>query len=144
MADIKISALAANGTIDGSELVPIVQSSATKKVAARDLGKIGYQDIQTVSGASKTFAITDLGAWIRFTSASAVAVTIPTNASVAFPIGTCLNGIQAAAGQLTFGGTGVTINFPTGYGLKTRAQGSSWGLVKVATDTWDLVGDLTA
>lgn len=143
MADVKISALTSAGALDGSEVAPLVQGAVTKKGLVKDIAKFGYQDILTDATTAKTLALTDIGRWIRFTSASTVSVTIPLNASVAFPIGTTLNGVQAAAGQINFIGS-ATINKPTGYNAKTRAQGASWGLVKVAADTWDLFGDLEA
>jgi hypothetical protein len=143
MADVKISALPTNSALDGSETLPIVQSTTTKKVAAKDVAKFGYQDIITDATAAKTLALTDIGGWIRFTSASAVTLTIPTNATVAFGVGTTLNGIQAGDGLVTIAAaSGVTLNKPAGYNAKTRAKGSAWCLVKVATDTWDLLGDL--
>lgn len=143
MADTKVSALTAASALDGSEVLPLVQSTVTKKVIAKDIAKFGYQDIVTDATAARTLALADRGAYIRFTSASAVALTVPTNATVAFGIGEVLNGIQAAAGQVSITGSGgVTINKPTDYNAKTRAQGAAFCLVKVATDTWDLVGDL--
>lgn len=143
MADVKISALTEAGTMAGDEVLPLVQSTATKKVKARDVSKIGYQDIQTVSAATKTLAVTDRGSWMRFTVANTL--TVPTNASVAFAIGEVLNGIQVGSGQVTVvGDTGVTVNKPTGYNSKTRGQFSAFSLVKVATNEWDLVGDLEA
>ena len=143
MADVKISALTDAGAMAGDEVLPIVQSTATKKVKARDVSKIGYQDIQTVSAATKTLALTDRGSWMRFTATNTL--TVPTNASVAFAIGEMLNGIQANAGQVTIAAaSGVTINKPASTNPKTRVQGSAFSLIKVAADTWDLVGDLEA
>ena len=125
----------------GDEVLPIVQSTATKKVKARDVSKIGYQDIQTVSAATKTLALTDRGSWMRFTVANTL--TVPTNSSVAFVVGEMLNGIQAGTGQVTIAAaSGVTINKPPTNNAKTKGQGAAFKLVKVASDTWDLVGDL--
>lgn len=67
-------------------------------------------------------------------------LTVPTDASVAFPTGTQLSILQTGASQVTVGGAGVTINGTPG--LKLRAQWSSATLIKRATDTWALVGDL--
>ena len=68
---------------------------------------------------------------------------MPLNATSAFPIGTHIDIIQIGAGQVTIAATGgVTINAtPT---LKARAQYSGMSLIKRATDTWVLVGDLAA
>jgi hypothetical protein len=67
-------------------------------------------------------------------------LTVPTNASVAFATGTQINILQTGASQVTVGGAGVTVNATPG--LKLRAQWSSATLIKRATDTWALVGDL--
>ena len=69
-------------------------------------------------------------------------LTVPTNASVAFPVGAQISILQTGASQVTVGGAGVTINATPG--LKLRAQWSSATLIKRATDTWALIGDLSA
>jgi hypothetical protein len=74
--------------------------------------------------------------------ATAIAFKIPTDASVAFPVGAQINILQTGASQVTIGGAGVTINATPG--LKLRAQWSMATLIKRATDTWVLVGDLSA
>lgn len=67
---------------------------------------------------------------------------VPTNASVAFPIGTTLSVIQKNTGQVTLTPAGgVTINTPSSW--TTRAQWSTVSVVKIATDTWVAGGDLT-
>jgi hypothetical protein len=77
------------------------------------------------------------------TSATAVNLTVPTNASVAFPVGTIIQIRQAGAGQVTVVASGgVTVN--TAETLKLRKQGSTAALVKVDTNAWDLTGDLEA
>lgn len=146
MADKKISELAVNpAPLTGDEVMPGVQSTSTYKFAVKDVAKFGYQSILTDSTSAKTLALTDRGSWMRFTNATSMALTVPLNSAVAFAIGESLNGIQAAAGQVTITGSGgVTVNVPTGYLAKTRAQGAPFCLVKVATDTWDLIGDLEA
>lgn len=69
-------------------------------------------------------------------------LTVPTDASVAFPTGTQISILQTGASQVTVGGAGVTINGTPG--LKLRTQWSGATLIKRATDTWALVGDLSA
>lgn len=145
MADVRISELPSATSPTGTETVPTVQSGATKKVAVREIAKVGYQSVVTESSATKTLAEADRGAWIRFTNASACALTVPANATTAFAIGEVFNGIQAAAGKVTISGAaGVTINVPAEFRNNTRAQGAPICLIKVATDTWDLIGDLEA
>ena len=146
MADKKVTDLVAATTpINGTELVPIVQGSASKKVETKEIAKFGYQDIVTETTAARTLSNSDIGAWVRFTSNSAITLTVPPNSSVPFVIGTSINGIQAGSGQISVAaGVGVTINKPTGYNAKTRIQGAAYCLIKVATNSWDLVGDLEA
>jgi hypothetical protein len=76
-------------------------------------------------------------------SASALTLTVPTNATVAWPVGTSIDILQTGAGQVTIAaGAGVTVNGTPG--LKLRTQWSGVTLFKRATDTWVVYGDLTA
>lgn len=76
-------------------------------------------------------------------STTAATLTVPPNSSVPFPIGAQIDLLQVATGQFTVTpGAGVTINGTPG--LKIRTQWSSATLIKRATDTWVLVGDLSA
>ena len=72
---------------------------------------------------------------------------IPTNASVAFAVGTVINVIQIGAGQTTIKAvtSGTTTISSTGTPATTpklRAQYSAASCIKVATDTWYVVGDI--
>lgn len=87
--------------------------------------------------ANKTLAITDRLTYQRVTAASTV--TIPTNGSVPFPIGTKIDFFQADDGAITFAASGgVTIN---SYGdiLVTDGKGAAASLKKVGTNEWDLI-----
>lgn len=96
------------------------------------------------SNTARTLALTDSGNYIRFTSGSATTVTIPPNSSVAFPTGTEVILFQAGAGQVTIAaGAGVTLNSKDN-NLKLSSQYVAATCKKVATDTWDVLGDLTA
>jgi hypothetical protein len=93
--------------------------------------------------ASYTLVLTDKDKLVEIANASANNLTVPLNSSVAYPVGTQINILQTGAGQTTVVATsGVTINSTPG--LKLRAQWSSATLIKRATDTWVLVGDLSA
>ena len=92
------------------------------------------------TGTTYTLVLADNGKLVTLSNASAITLTVPTNASVAFPTGSIVNLQQVGAGQVTIAGdTGVTVN---GTGTKTRAQWSAASLVKTATDTWTLIGDI--
>ena len=102
-----------------------------------------YQAINAQTGTTYTTVLADGGKLVTLSNGSAITLTIPPNSSVAYPIGSKLDFIQIGAGQVTVaGGTGVTVNStPT---LKFRAQHSGASCIKIATDTWQLVGDLAA
>jgi hypothetical protein len=72
---------------------------------------------------------------------------IPTNASVAFPIGSVINVIQIGAGKTTIeavtpGTTTISSTGATATAPELRAQFSAASCIKVATDTWYVVGDI--
>jgi hypothetical protein len=88
-------------------------------------------------------ALTERDNLIEMGKATAQTLTIPTNATVAYPVGTSIDILQTGSGQVTIAGAvGVTVNATPG--LKLRAQWSSATLFKRATDTWVVMGDLSA
>lgn len=90
---------------------------------------------------SYSLVLGDAGGYVRIASATAVNLTVPTNAAVPFPVGTVIQLRQAGGGQITVvPGSGVAVN--TAETLKLRKEGSSASLIKVAADEWDLTGDL--
>lgn len=85
--------------------------------------------------------LADYWQYVRMDKATAVNLTVPANATVAFPVGTEIPIFAKGAGQVTVvAAGGVTINTPET--LLLRKQYSTGLLVKVATDEWDLTGDL--
>jgi hypothetical protein len=74
---------------------------------------------------------------------TAGSISIPTNSSVGFAIGTQIQVVQYGTGQITITPkSGVVITGTPG--LKLRTQWSSATLVKIGTDTWVAIGDLSA
>lgn len=98
--------------------------------------------VSTQTGTSYTAVLGDANTRIGFDNASPIAFTVPPNSSVAFPIGTFIEGEQVGGGDVTpTAGAGVTIRNRTGFDA-TAGQFAVFGLRKVATDTWSLTGDL--
>lgn len=105
---------------------------------------VGNQAIENAqTGTTYTLALSDAGKMVTLTNASAITLTIPTNAVAAFPINTRIDILQYGAGQVTVGGAGVTIN-SSGSKLKLTGQYSGASLWKKATDTWVLIGDIAS
>jgi hypothetical protein len=104
--------------------------------------------IDAKTGTTYTFVLADANnELITASNASAQTYSIPTNANVAFPIGSQINIIQIGAGQVTInavtsGTTSVLSTGATAAAPKLRAQYSSATLIKVATDTWYVIGDI--
>jgi hypothetical protein len=72
---------------------------------------------------------------------------IPTNANVAFPIGSVINVVQTGVGKTTIeavtpGTTTISSTGATAAAPELRAQFSAASCVKVATDSWIILGDI--
>lgn len=92
---------------------------------------------------SHTITSADYFEVTRFTSATLITLLVPNNSTLAVPIGTVCAYKVAGAGmvQVTEPG-GVTLNFPSGKSNVTSATGAFLCLHNVATNTWDITGDL--
>lgn len=97
--------------------------------------------VNTQAGAY-TLVLGDAGKVVEINSAVGVNVTVPTNASVAFPIGTVITIVQIGAGLVTVvAGGGVTLR--TNPGPKLGGQYAMASLYKRGTDEWVLGGNTT-
>jgi hypothetical protein len=86
----------------------------------------------------------DAGSSFGVDSATAKNVTVPLNSSVAYPIGTVIEVRQVGVGQVTLVATGGVTLRSRGGALKIAGQYGAASLLKTATDTWSVQGDLTA
>jgi len=114
---------------------------------ARTLAGLIFSNINAQTGTTYTFALTDANnTFVTLANASAIAATIPTNASVAFPVGSVLNFAQTGAGQVTISGTsGVTITSTgaTAATPKTRVQYSAVSAIQTSANNWLVIGDIS-
>ena len=105
--------------------------------------------VNSQSGTTYTFVLADADQkLVTASNGSAQTYSIPTNASVAFPVGTVINIIAIGAGQVTInavtsGTTTILSNGGTAAAPKLRVQYSAASLMKVAADTWYVVGDIS-
>lgn len=96
-----------------------------------------------VSGTAYTTVLADANTYIDCTSASATAITIPANATVAYPVGTTIVVTQKGAGQVTVSVTTDTLNYysPTSAGTcQTAGQWAAVTLRKVTSTAWIAYG----
>ena len=97
------------------------------------------------SGTTYTLASTDQYQVLVVTSnASAKTVSIPTDATYAFPNGTCISFLNTGAGDLTIdavtSGTTTITSAGATPAAPTVAQYKSAAAVKTGTDAWTIVG----
>ena len=132
------------GSLDNLELnnlvaagVVFTDGTQTKEGVVSRTPIIAKTDSYTLS------ALTERDSLIEVAKSTATTITIPTDATLNFPIGTSLDILQTSTGQVTIAGAGgVTVNATPG--LKLRTTWSSATLFKRAANTWVVYGDLTA
>lgn len=109
-----------------------------------DVDRAGtFSGVNTQTGTAYTLVESDRGKVVLMSNAAANTLTIPSNASVAFPVGTVIGVLQDGAGQTT-----IAINTDTlsSYGSKQklRVQYSFALLMKVSSTRWVLSGDIAS
>jgi hypothetical protein len=117
----------------------------TNKTLTSPLINLG---INANTSTTYTFVLADNGKLVTSNNASAQTLSIPTNASVAYPVGTQINVAWiTGAGQptiqaVTSGTTTVLSTGATSTAPKLRVVNSVASCVKIATDTWLVTGDV--
>ena len=102
---------------------------------------------KAVAGASYTLEIIDSTKTLVTTATSGdVTITVPTNSSVNFPLGSTITLFQSAAGRIIVApASGVTLkSFGDFSTFKNRFSFSFITLYQYADNSWAVVGDLTA
>jgi len=136
-----------NGT--GADLFKVNSSTGDASLLGNLTAKtggfaIGYRDVPQVTAGNVTLALTDAGKHYLDTSLAPLTITIPTNANVAFEIGTVVSFINQSTGNLV-------ITAPTGGNLWLAGNATSanrtvttYGaatIMKVGTDNWFINGN---
>jgi hypothetical protein len=144
-----------NISVTGSQVAVVANPTFSGLVTASANGvafsdgtqtKVGVPSITTISQKTDSYTLSNLNerdVIIEISKGSATTLTIPTDSTINYPVGTTLDIIQTGSGQVTIAGAGgVTVNATPG--LKLRTQWSSATLLKRASNTWLVFGDLTA
>lgn len=127
-------------TLVNDDLIVIEDSAASgakKKVKSSTLIAVPLT-INSQSGTSYTLVLADASnTLIRINNAAAITLTVPTNASVAIPIGSVISVEQQGAGIITVTPAGgVTINTTA---RKSWGQNAVIQLIKLGTDVWNVI-----
>jgi hypothetical protein len=131
--------ITATGNITGGNLI------ATGNIVGTTNGfDIGYLEIpQVVLSANVTTALSDSGKHLYSTTAGNLAVTIPSNANVAFPIGSASTVVVNAAGNVIVDKQAGVSLYLAGNSTDAGRVVSTYGMatiIKVATDVWFISG----
>ncbi|MCE7039258.1 hypothetical protein [Dyadobacter sp. CY312] len=118
---------------------------AVKKLLSDSLtNDIGFRKINAQTGTAYSLVLADQGLHVTLNNSAAITLTVPTNATVAYPVGAEIDLSQVGVGQVTVvGAAGVTIRSFAG-NLKLAGQYSAATLKKIGTNEWLLVGNLSA
>ena len=103
--------------------------------------------LNTQTGTTYTTVLTDsYQVLVTMNNASANAFKIPTNASVAHPVGTVITVLNLGAGVTTISavtsGTTTVVSAGATSASPTLAQYKSAACIKTGTDTWVIVGGI--
>lgn len=127
--------------VNGSTAIPINAANLNNMdsgIDNNDTRLVALEEIpqNTQTGTAYTLVLADRGKVVEMDNAAANTVTVPPNASVAFPIGTIIGVYRAGAGQTTIAaGTGVTVRNAGAI----SAQYGEVSLRKRALDEWVMV-----
>jgi hypothetical protein len=133
-------------TAGGFKLIVSGTVSFTGALTSGDLADaVGYKGLpQNAQNGNYTLALSDMGKHFYSANSGAQAITIPTNASVAFPVGSAITVVNNGTTAISFTTTSLTV-----YKAGTSTAWASGGTVavrglvtwlKVATDTWFVSG----
>lgn len=110
------------------------------------INEIAALQINAQTGTTYTLALTDAAKVVTLTNASAITLSINTDANVNFAIGTQILLYQGGAGQVTIAATTpATTNIRSqGSKLKINGQYGLAGVMKIAANEWVAFGNLSA
>ena len=98
--------------------------------------------LNTQTGTTYTLVLGDADKLVEMDNAAANTLTVPPNSSVAFSTGTQIIVVQKGAGTTTIAaGSGVTL-LSKDSALGIGGQYGAATCIKIATDTWYVIGDL--
>jgi hypothetical protein len=148
-ADLTTAQTLTNKTIDAASntLTGVVTLTGTQTLTNKTLTDPKINLAFDAETASYTAVLANNGQVVTMDNASANTFSIPTNASVAFPIGTQINVLQIGAGQTTIqavtsGTTTIQSTGATAAAPKLRARYSAATCIKAGTDLWYVIGDI--
>lgn len=130
------------GTDEENKILGLDDANQGVLYDAKQLVRQRIKSLVSLS-ADTTLELLYEGKLLDMDSGSARTITIPTNASVAFPIGSRIRLLRSGSGTVTIAAAGGVTLLSAGR-TKLRVQGSVGELIKVGTDRWAFTGDTVA
>ena len=141
----KVDGIEAGATANPNAIDNLVEDTTPQLGGDLDLNNKGIPlSLNAQTGTTYTAVLTDADKIITLNNAAAIAMTIPANASVAYPIGTKLNFLQLGAGSVTIGITTDTLSYDSALTAVLNGQYAVATAVKVTSTSWVLFGNLAA
>lgn len=136
-----------NQTLGGTKtfsVIPVLPSSdpTTDNQAARKAYVDASKSQSTINSQTNYYqlVLADAGKTVIMNSSSARAVTIPSNGTVDYPIGTIINVLRQGTGSVQIDVSSVTGYSANGFYLNKQYSGCT--LQKTASNTWWVFGDM--
>jgi hypothetical protein len=122
-----------------SAQAPVTYNSSTGVIGLNSDQVITHIQINQQTGTAYTLVLSDDGKLVQMNNASANTLTIPTNSSVAFPVGTKIMVQKYGTGNTTISGaSGVTIRDPNSLATIT-VQYDTRVIMKIGTNEWVII-----
>lgn len=138
----------------GAPVAAVSEAAADALVAGSGIRKTKAAGITTLESGgaavvsitvSATLDLTHLSRTVLATSASAITLTIPAQASVAWPDSAQIEGFQGGAGAVSvIAGAGVTLRRNAKLTAATDGQWAPFGLKRIGLDEWVYFGQLVS
>lgn len=111
-------------------------------ITSNVISAVGEITVEVWNTATKTIALSDKNKLFRCSHTSDQTLTIPTNTTVAFPIGTMITFLLTGTNKVIFSGvSGVTLTSMDNL-VELATQYAMVSIIKTDTNTWQLVGAL--
>lgn len=131
-----------NSTAVGVSAADATDAEVAAAVTAHDVLASAHAVATNRQTASYGLVLADAGKVVEMNVASGNNLTVPLAATQAFAVGTVIELLQYGAGQTTIVPTGGVTIRSSGGKLKLTGQYSGASLRKIATDEWQLAGDI--
>jgi len=145
--DKSIEILSANVDIVSGNARVSGNLTVTGDISANVSGfSIGYRDLPQISAANITLALSDASKHFYANTSAPTTITVPSNANVAFPIGTTIVLVNRGSGSITIQNQGAGAPFlylagnATTTTSRTLQQYGMATLVKTETNLWFING----